>query len=94
MFNNHKSLDRLVSYFTGSNPFTNVYGLARSVLALGTMLTFLFSNIHVLFRPASGINSIPLCQGIAGKISLFCLLGNNLELAKWIVIIILVSCQP
>jgi len=79
----------LAIYLTKFNPFTNVYGFARSLLALGTLLTFVFSDIHELFRPAMGIAEYPICQGFAGKISLFCLLSFNLLLAKWVAIIIL-----
>lgn len=69
-------------------PWTNVYGLARTILAAGTALTLLFNEAEVFFRPASGIPDYPLCRGI-GFIGIFCTFNPHLEVARWISIIIL-----
>lgn len=72
---------------TSKNPWTNVYGLARSILALGTLLTLLFNPTYNLFRPAAGITDYPICTGVSG-LSMFCILPS-LEIARWLAIIIL-----
>ena len=41
------------------NPWTNVYGITRSILALSTFLTLLFNKTEYLFKPAAGIDSYP-----------------------------------
>ena len=82
-------LDQWIERFTSIDPWTNVYGAARSLLALSLLLTLAFSDVHVLFRPAVGIDTVPICNGITGRISLFCLLHGHLALAKAIAIILL-----
>jgi antimicrobial peptide system SdpB family protein len=74
-----------------TNPFTNVYGFARTLLALGTMLTFICNDVHTLFRPALGIEEYPICRGMAESISLFCLFQSDLHLGKWVAIVILAA---
>lgn len=85
-----EKLEIFVNKWTdSSNPWTNVYGVARSLLALSTLLTLLINDVHTFFRPAAGINSYPLCQ--KGDINLFCMVSaDNLEIARWIAIIILI----
>ncbi len=71
------------------NPWTNVYGLARSLLAIGTAGTLAFSHSTTLFRPAVGIPTAPICQGL-GEASFFCLFPKgHLELARWLAVVIL-----
>lgn len=74
-------------------PYTNVVGLARSILALGTFLTLLFNPISVLFHKTIDdkiINSflnpiIPL-----NKYNFFILFGfENVVYMKWIAMLIL-----
>lgn len=69
-------------------PWTNVYGLGRSVLALGTLLTLAASSTDILFRPAVGQPDTPQCSGLA-RAGIFCLLDDNLEVARWIAIALL-----
>lgn len=71
------------------NPFTNVYGLGRTLLALGTLLTMVFSDTNVLFRPALGIEQVPIINGFAGKISLFTLFAGNLSAGKAVAMLLL-----
>lgn len=79
----------ITNYLTASTPFTNVYGLARSLLALGTFLTLFTSATEVLFRPAVGVSEFPICQGFAGSFSIFCLFSGNPAIAMWISLIVL-----
>jgi antimicrobial peptide system SdpB family protein len=72
------------------SPWTNVYGLARTLLALGTLGTLVFSPPAALFTPAAGLPAPPYCTG-AGAISMYCVVpGGNLQLARLVSIAILV----
>jgi len=72
-----------------STPWTNVYGVARSLLALATAGTIGFSGTGTLFRPAAGLPPAPYCIG-PGHISLFCLVPHDrLWLARWLAVAIL-----
>jgi len=64
------------------NPWTNVYGLARTLIATGTCLTLIFNAPSILFRPAAGIDQFPVCHGL-GSYGVFCLADPYLELARW-----------
>ncbi|MGM0843696.1 MAG: sporulation-delaying protein SdpB family protein [Bacillota bacterium] len=72
------------------NPLTNVYGLARSFVALGTLITLLFNPTDTLFRPIAGVDNYP--SGV-GTISLFNLVPSDmlfLTAVKWIFIACLI----
>ncbi len=55
-------------------PWTNVYGIARSVLALATATTLLANPVSIIFHPAIGLPTPPLCDG-ARAASAFCVSG-------------------
>jgi antimicrobial peptide system SdpB family protein len=80
-------LDSFIHDISKENPWTNVYGVARSVLGLGTLLTLLFNDTGILFRPMAGVDDCPTCKGMA-IYSIFCLF-DNLEVARWVCIAIL-----
>ncbi|HSP17290.1 MAG TPA: sporulation-delaying protein SdpB family protein [Thermoanaerobaculia bacterium] len=84
-------IDRWMDGLTANDPCTNVYGVARTLIAASTLLTFVFTDTDVLFRPALGIDTIPICNGLAGRISLFCLLSGHLDVARGIVIVLLAT---
>jgi len=71
-------------------PWTNVYGLARTLLAGATLLTLLCNGADLLFRPlgaeiAQEVHDIPLL-----RLSLFTLLpGDRLGIARCLAIAIL-----
>lgn len=68
------------------SPWTNVYGLARTLLALGTLGTLLLSSVDANFSPAQGMPPPPFCDG-TGQISLFCVLPDGqLQLGRWLAI--------
>jgi antimicrobial peptide system SdpB family protein len=69
-------------------PWTNVYGFARTLLALGTASTLIFNQTHILFRPGAGIPQFPVCKDV-GVISIFCLGSGHLEIVRWIAVGIL-----
>jgi antimicrobial peptide system SdpB family protein len=73
---------------TRSNPWTNVYGLARTLLATGTAATLVFNRSTTLFHPLQGVPEVPICYGIS-RLGLFCLVPHHLEMARWIAVAIL-----
>jgi antimicrobial peptide system SdpB family protein len=83
-----KSLIEFYLYPIKSSVHTNVYGFARTLLALSTLLTLLFNNTSILFAEGVGVNP-PLCMGLS-KLSIYCFLNTNLELARFFSIIILI----
>lgn len=71
------------------SPWTNVYGTARSLLALGTALTLIANSASSLFRPAVNIPAGPACSGVAAP-SFFCQFPiEELEWARWLAVAIL-----
>lgn len=69
--------------------WTNVYGLARTVLAMGTLLTLLLNNTDILFKEGVGAISRVYC-GSYSQFGLYCLVPEDrLELARWLAILIL-----
>ena len=74
---------RAVDASNATNPWTNVYGLSRSLLAGATAATLLASPTAALFRPAAGMPFAPYCVGPLGW-SFFCVLPGNLELHRYL----------
>lgn len=71
------------------NPWTNMYGVARSLLALATAATLAANHTSVLFQPAAGRAEGLLCDGLRQS-SLFCLVPrDNLEAARWLAVVLL-----
>jgi antimicrobial peptide system SdpB family protein len=69
-----------------SVPWTNVYGLARTLLALGTGITLTFTPTAYLFEPASGVAAPPICDG-AAHLSAFCVVPHDrLEAIRWLAV--------
>jgi len=66
-----------------------VYGVGRTLLALGTALTLIFTRSSTLFRPAAGLPTAPFCSEVS-RLSIFCAMPpGRLELARWISVAIL-----
>ena len=84
------SIDRWLDRITSTDPRTNVYGAARTLLALSTLLTLAFTDTFALFRPALGIETFPMCSGGLRGFTLFCMMPTHLELAKVVAIIALI----
>lgn len=71
-------------------PWTNVYGLARSLLAAGTALTLAANSPATLFRPIAGTTGeFPHCTGPIHGLGFFCLFSEHLELARWLAVLVL-----
>jgi antimicrobial peptide system SdpB family protein len=69
---------------------SNVYGLARTVLALGTLLTLLFNNINILICPSGKTIVESSAMSDVASLSIFAFFSvSNLFIAQWVCIIIL-----
>ena len=67
-----------------ATPWTNVYGLARSIIALGTFITLLLHDSQVLFRPLGTSIATQAPDDFLIRWSIFSLAGDGrLELARW-----------
>lgn len=71
-----------------TTPWTNVYGLARTLIACGMLMTLLTTHTTSLFLPAVAIPNAPVCGG-ARSIGIFCLMPQHLETGRFISIAIL-----
>lgn len=73
----------------GVRPWSNVVGVARSALALGTLLTLLLSDPVRLFGPVDDAATIGMI-GIPGWLNLFRLGGDpHLELTRTVAMVVL-----
>jgi antimicrobial peptide system SdpB family protein len=73
-----------------SSPFTNVYGAARTLIALSSLLTLVFTDAIGLFRPLRS-SLIEVSSGLGlGDYGLFALFFPHLELGRWVAICVLV----
>ena len=85
----NKYSEKILKTIKNSKPWTNVYGLSRTLIALSLLITFIFNDIYNLFRPVAGLTEYPVCSNY--EISVFCLLpAEYLPLTKWLVIILLI----
>jgi antimicrobial peptide system SdpB family protein len=78
-------LEALGERFETAHPadlWNPVYGLARSLLALGTAGTLAFTGTEVLFHPVVGAPKAPYCFE-ASRVSLFCVVPSH-EIARWL----------
>lgn len=72
-----------------AEPWTNVYGVARSILAFGGVIALAFTPSDLLFAPAAGVDRSSVCSG-ARTVAVFCLApADRLEATKWICIAVL-----
>jgi antimicrobial peptide system SdpB family protein len=82
--------NRARAWVEGASPWSNVYGLARTFIALGTGGTLAFSHSSTLFRPVVGIPEAPVCDTLLRKTSLFCVMPSSwLEVARWLAVLLL-----
>lgn len=78
------SMNAIERFARDQQPWTNVYGLARTLLAIGGIVTLAFNPPDHLFRPLAGVPEYPVCSGPAA-LGLFCQFGS-LEIARWVAI--------
>jgi antimicrobial peptide system SdpB family protein len=72
------------------NPWTDIYGLSRSLLAGASACTLAFNPTSVLFTPAVGATRVPICEHGQWDLSFFCIVqSDQLELARWLSVLLL-----
>lgn len=82
--------EKINNWAIANVPWTNVYGLSRSIIAISTALTLLFNDASIFFRPASGVGTSPFCSSTIP--SIFCTVPNNylyLNIVRWICVALL-----
>lgn len=78
-----------IHQWTYENPWTSVYGVARTLFALQTAAVLGFNSVDTLFTPIVGASAPPTCTSII-QASLFCLVPESyLNGACWIALLIL-----
>lgn len=70
-------------------PWGSGLGLARTVLALGTLGTLLATPPRVLLSPLAGGITPPSCTGLA-RVSAWCVVPQDPQLARWLSVAVLV----
>lgn len=87
--------EKIRNYVQNNVPNSNVIGIARTILAMGTLLTLLFNPIeNILIKRTNGefILQEILNGDVVTKFNLFFLFGtDNLIFTKWIAIAILLT---
>jgi antimicrobial peptide system SdpB family protein len=70
------------------SPWTNAYGLARTVLSFGTLLTLVLNDAKTLFAPMGSTlkATVPVPTYI---FNFFFVFGTKMELARWIAVAVL-----
>jgi len=68
------------------DPFTNVVGAARSILALASAITLAANPTWILFHQVQGIERVPRCDGLRA-LGPFCVApSDHLEVARWLAV--------
>lgn len=86
----NKRIFGLLEYFKNYDFETVNFAFARSLIALGSLSTLLFTDISFLIDPI-GTESGAAYGEVLYKISIFNFLSDNIVLAKWICVILLCS---
>lgn len=81
------NINTLIQRTIDLNVHTNLFGLARSILAFTLLITLLFNPVEVLFSGSLAYEA-RIVPGIH-QYSIFHLFRNDLWLAKWISILVL-----
>lgn len=82
------NINIIVEKYSTLNPWTNVYGVSRSIIAINLLVTLIFTNHNYLF-PKIGGSPIKPYNYFYEKISIFYLFQENLNIAVILSIIIL-----
>ncbi len=81
-------INSYIHFLSFHSPFTNTYGVARSLLALSLLSTLLANDTAFIFSNTTGE---PLCFGGLQSLSIYCLLGKeHILLAKWLSVFVLI----
>ena len=79
--------DRLAGFLVGYVPWTNVYGLGRSLMALSAALTLALNPTGYLFRPSALVVDFPPHSAGVGEWGLYCIGGDGgAAFKKWVAV--------
>lgn len=83
--------DKLRARLPETDPWTNVYGLARTLLALSLAITLGLNDLSDLFMPRGSGGVIGFeCDLALSKVGLFCVAeAAHAQLARWLAVLIL-----
>ncbi|MFK7810327.1 MAG: hypothetical protein AB8F74_21160, partial [Saprospiraceae bacterium] len=81
-------LEQFASSLADNFNWTNTFGLGRTILAVGSIITILLNNPGMLVTPLGEL-VVRDANLWVSKLSIFYLLGEHLVLAKWISLIVL-----
>ena len=80
---------KVAHWCDNTKPWTDVYGVARSVLAISSILTLTTSSWYTLFRPRMDEVAYPMCHG-AGEWGIFCIVSwSDLRIPMWLCVVAL-----
>lgn len=71
------------------SPHTPIVGLARTLVALGTLLTLLCTPQDALFFRSEAFNAGAVCDTRMSFLSLHCLVGDRVDISVWLSVAIL-----
>ncbi len=74
-----------IDLLSNTNPLTNVYAFARSLIALSSFISLAFNSSHTLFKPTAIIEDVPLCINEA-SFGFFCVARNFVSLDTMIIL--------
>lgn len=77
-----------IALYSSLNPWTNIYGISRSILAFGLLLTILISKNSSIYYDSSASGNLIMPSNIQ-NIGLFNIFIDNLLLAQVIAVIVL-----
>lgn len=72
---------RVERWVDEGDPFTNVYGLARTMLALAAAATLLANHASTLFFPTPSTSGEPVCTGVRAA-GAYCLSHGHTDVAR------------
>ncbi len=74
MDDNKSLLERYSFCIEGIDPHNKIAGFSRSILAIGTLLTFIFTPMGALFYQSNNYPEGVVCSGNYSAFSLFCVM--------------------
>lgn len=90
-----QGLNKIINFLSNISPYTRLLTIVRVIIASSLLLTLIFNKANLLFKPIDGIDKFPSCENINQKIGYFCVMPNSsyfeLEVSKWIAIVLLIT---
>ena len=82
------NIEKNIQSMASNYLWSNTIGVARTMLAIGTLTTLLFNDIHLIMQPLGDVMGREIQSDFA-RYSLFEILKEHLVLAKWFSILVL-----